>query len=768
MLYNKSGSHGVDAITEGQEGFHSDSIEPCGDTSVMIKDIPLPFARLEKDGSIIACNNEWDAVRQGKDDASPGGSFLDMIDYPDAEAVREVLQDVSGIDEVHTIEVRISQKGEEQFYLATFCRESFGKGKDSVVVILHDVTLQKRREHELCDMQQRYRFIAENTTDIFIITDEVGGITYISPSCEWIVGRGMEDSDKTIFDVIQPDDIPAVTGTFRDVVEKNLIGRVEFRFAHPEKGYIWLESTGKKTRIDDQIRLVVTSRDITERKRIEIEKLELKDEYEMTIKTLPHHVFRVKKDEDGLMRYVLSEGLIAKRFNITTDVLRDSTLADVFAEPHFSVVSEKFGKAFRGERVQFELTLAGSSFWVIVQPYEHDTSGGVTEIIGFAEDITDWRKTKDKLNESEGIISSTFEALESSLVVLDDEYRVILSNRDTHKGLLSRGSEDGLRCYQLLKGREKPCGSCPVRKLFRDGERRSFEEWDSVTGTCKEVSFVPIWGQNGRVVYVVEKELDITSWKKAEETLMNSKQHVEREVNRKTLELEKAHQKISDYARRLDVKLKKIEEKRIPLTRREKMVFYGLVRYPHLTGKELAGQIGVLPDTVNKKRKRLKDDGYYQTMYIPRFEVLGWELMSLNYAKIDVKRSEGVSGKDKATVRDRILSIPEKIMSYGTSQDFFTLHFSQGWSSFKRMQDRFESEAYAHGYSFQYYKVHHFLANESRVHAFFDFDALIRHRFGIADNSPRRTQADVNRSLTATERDILIGLMRFPDETIRG
>jgi|GEM_PF-1931410 len=132
------------------------------------------------------------------------------------------------------------------------------------------ITEQKLSREALGQSEEKYRFIADRISDVILMCDANGNYTYVSPSHRILLGRGEELIGLSIFEHIHPDDVAPMMKVFSDALESGERAKGEYRYWHPERGYIWLESAGKRY-IDQEYRVsaIITSRDITDRKQVE-------------------------------------------------------------------------------------------------------------------------------------------------------------------------------------------------------------------------------------------------------------------------------------------------------------------------------------------------------------------------------------------------------------------------------------------------------------------------------------------------------------------
>lgn len=141
------------------------------------------------------------------------------------------------------------------------------------ISIRHDITKRKQMKNALQKSEEMYRLITENTSDLIAIVDQTGQFQYVSPSHESIFHVGLETIKNTnMIDWIHPDDRNELVNRMKQFLKKREHRiDLEFRLFNGEDKYILVHSTINA--IFDASKqpenLVVVSRDITERKRIE-------------------------------------------------------------------------------------------------------------------------------------------------------------------------------------------------------------------------------------------------------------------------------------------------------------------------------------------------------------------------------------------------------------------------------------------------------------------------------------------------------------------
>ncbi|MCX5828100.1 MAG: PAS domain-containing sensor histidine kinase [Deltaproteobacteria bacterium] len=132
----------------------------------------------------------------------------------------------------------------------------------------------KRVADLLRKSEETLGLITDNMSDMIRLIDLQGNNLYVSPSHFTVLGYKPEERvGKSTFDIVHPEDIENVLKVFFDGIAKKRTAKVECRAKHAKGHYIWIETVGDFLRNDkgEVTAVIITSRDITERKRLEEE-----------------------------------------------------------------------------------------------------------------------------------------------------------------------------------------------------------------------------------------------------------------------------------------------------------------------------------------------------------------------------------------------------------------------------------------------------------------------------------------------------------------
>ena len=156
----------------------------------------------------------------------------------------------------------------------------------AIFAAINDITERKQVEAALQEQETFFRLIAENIGDMVAVLDLEGRRLYNSPSYRALFGDPEALVGTDSFTEIHPDDQAEVRRVFMETVQTGHGHRINFRFVLADGGIRHIESQGGVIHgVNGQIdRVVVVSRDVTERMQMEEEVHQLNTELENRVK----------------------------------------------------------------------------------------------------------------------------------------------------------------------------------------------------------------------------------------------------------------------------------------------------------------------------------------------------------------------------------------------------------------------------------------------------------------------------------------------------
>lgn len=138
-----------------------------------------------------------------------------------------------------------------------------------------------------------YRRLVEHILDMISVLDAEGRVLYNSPSLTRHLGWLPEElTGKRAFDLVHPEDLPRVLDAFRKGLGlPGVTETVEYRFRHKDGSWHFLESVAVNLLHDPAVRgMVISSHDISDRKRMEEELRESEEMHRGLVRASPDAV----------------------------------------------------------------------------------------------------------------------------------------------------------------------------------------------------------------------------------------------------------------------------------------------------------------------------------------------------------------------------------------------------------------------------------------------------------------------------------------------
>lgn len=218
-----------------------------------------------------------DTFSKGYERASKGDLDLILLDLnlPDSGNI-DTLLIISNITDVPIIV--LTGTDDEDLALKAVqmgAQDYLMKGQVDASLLVRSIKYaieRKKADDALRRTEERFRLMIENALDLITILDVDGTMTYVSPSHKLIVGY--EDDEligKRVFDFIHPEDLSRVLDVFTELLQNgDRLYSAEFRVRHKDGYWITVDSMGKLFPPEwGEIGVIVNSRDVTERKRME-------------------------------------------------------------------------------------------------------------------------------------------------------------------------------------------------------------------------------------------------------------------------------------------------------------------------------------------------------------------------------------------------------------------------------------------------------------------------------------------------------------------
>ncbi len=299
------------------------------------------------------------------------------------------------------------------------------KGKEIVGFqgIARDITERKRAEELLHQSEERFRLIAENAADLIAVLDLEGKRIYSSPSYNSILGDPESLRGTDSFQEIHPEDQEKIRRIFLETVKTGIGQRAEYRFLLEDGSVRYIESQGSVIRDENgnTNKVVVVSREVTERKRAEEELKKSEGKFHAIFDNASDGMFLV---DLNARKFFLCNTMCVKMLGYTQEEFSTLDIAGIHPLEDMSFINEQIGKFSRGEEglssdIRFKRK-DGSIFAADLRPALLTIAEKKYLLINF-HDITERKRAEEALRVSEERYRMLFEGAAEGILVADIE-----------------------------------------------------------------------------------------------------------------------------------------------------------------------------------------------------------------------------------------------------------------------------------------------------------------------------------------------------------
>jgi PAS domain S-box-containing protein len=373
-------------------------------------------------------------------------------------------------------------------------------------------------------IEEKYRLISENMSDLICLYSIYMKPLYISPSIKEILGYEPEElKGKSIYGLFHPDDLHPLKISLEKILVGDNIEHLEHRIMSKNGSYIWFETIVKPVMKDSKIvRILTSSRNITERKKMENNLIEEIQFNRQIILSAQEGIIVYDCD----LKYVEWNPYMENLTGLKSEEVIGWTPGEIFPSLKELGIVEKLKRALNGETVKSGDTYLyiqrnGKSFWTsgIYAPLR-DAQGKIIGVIGTIRDISEQKCSEELLWIKNFAIESSINAiimmdLNGKLTYINHSF-MELWKYDADKEVLGKPYQE------LWQDREQAL--CVIRELYKSGKWTG--EITALAGDNTEfdvhVSAFTVNNKDGNPLCLMASFIDITEKLNLEKNLRQS------------------------------------------------------------------------------------------------------------------------------------------------------------------------------------------------------------------------------------------------------
>lgn len=276
------------------------------------------------------------------------------------------------------------------------------RGADGRVVraagVVDDVTERWHVTELLRQSEAYFRSLIENVSDLLVLMDERGTLSFVSPSARRVLAyEPAVLLGKNGMELVHPEDRPAADESLRELLEEGTQQTMRVRIRDGNGGWRVCETLGGLVAGPERM-AVVSIRDVTDRARAEAK-------YRRLFATSPDGVFAV--DGNGVITE--ANEALGNILGRTPAELAGMHFLDMIDPADHPAAADAFAnRAEIGRRTELELTVRrpdGERRRIVSRSAPIEEDGGVVGVHGVVRDVTEHRIVQEQVLRAERISS---------------------------------------------------------------------------------------------------------------------------------------------------------------------------------------------------------------------------------------------------------------------------------------------------------------------------------------------------------------------------
>jgi PAS domain S-box-containing protein len=442
------------------------------------------------------------------------GAFLLIVEWRVLKPLTAIAQEVRAVDILSPAPHRVSERRGVEF-------GRLARSINEMLAATHERTVELHHSQEaLSGSEARFRALIERGSDLVLIVDTAGTITYASPSVARELGYAeSEVAGRPVFDILDPAYRERARQHLAELLDHpDAVVQVQTRVGRKGGGAVDLQVVARNELANPAVGgIVVNAYDITERRRHDDDLRKLSQAVEQS----PSMV--VITGPEGLIEYV------NPRFAALTGHHPDEAIGcqavdflppDLDSETRLELERlPEMGAEWRGELRG--LRKDGTLVWVAlsITPIR-DSAGTITRRLIIGEDVTERRLAEQALAESQLAVTTILSTSREGFLRIDNEGLIVDLN-SAACDLLGRSAEEILgRPREDFADPESLAVLQEQHELRRQDVASTYElrllRPDGAPVHCL-VNATPLLNEEGQVLGAVSMLADITARKLAEE-----------------------------------------------------------------------------------------------------------------------------------------------------------------------------------------------------------------------------------------------------------
>jgi len=426
----------------------SESIAHQDNYKLLFDKTPISIVLLDSNGQIVDINSATENIFGFERSDLIGYKITELYGLPasDKMPMNKVFDQLLKGGIFGPEDIQIYNKRKNLIWVNVIASKIELEKKIYIQVLTQDISQRKILEQEVQESESRYRVLYEASPNSLTVTDSKGVILNANSATEKIFGYTKQEViGKNYLDlgVYTPEQIEIFKNQYKKILEGKKIEPQDIRIKKKDGTFAWINLQNSLKKINNQILIEGIAQDITDRKSAEKKLRESEEKYRNLADSLPEVIFEI----DLSFNITYTNSIASKVFGYPIEeVIKKKSIFDFIAPEDKESILKQTKQLFRGDYLKPLQTRLirkdGTFLFAYIHASRIFNEKSVSGIRCLVHDITELKKSQEKIKESEEKYKILSENAQDLITVVNNKLKIDYINEKAHKKLMGYSSED--------------------------------------------------------------------------------------------------------------------------------------------------------------------------------------------------------------------------------------------------------------------------------------------------------------------------------------